>query len=91
MVPATLPCLNPECSVACIWRSKGVGRQPRFCSDVCRMAFSRGRASWLATLAQAEHALAVPGLSTAETTELRRLATAARWVLDRYRPPVDHS
>ena len=41
--PTAMPCLRPGCHKTCTYRQTGSGRQKLFCSDSCRVTYTRMR------------------------------------------------
>ena len=77
----SMPCMNPFCTNACSWPDGG-GRPPIFCSQTCRRAYARERASLLAQVRWLERYLAVDqvlGRAAAPITQ-RLSRPAGNWL-----------
>ena len=79
----TMPCQRPGCHKVCAYRDTGSGRQKLFCSDSCRVTYTRARRRlielWL-TLEWNSGYLdpAIP------TDDIASLQAHVAWELDRY-------
>lgn len=81
--PATMPCMRPGCLRECAYRHTGSGRQKLFCSDSCRVTYTRTRQRlsdlWLTLEWNAGYLK-----PTIPMEDLTRMQTRVAWELERY-------
>lgn len=82
-LPVHAACMNPGCGEQCMYRHTRQGRQARFCSQRCRLAYGRQRRSLQTLLARLRWTLDLRELPAKPAT-IDRLVTQVAWVLDRY-------
>lgn len=85
---ASARCMNPDCSKKCTWRTADRGRAPRFCSDNCRLSFSRKRAALLEELRAYTKLRDLGQSDRRDRAQLERRISGLRMLLDRY-PSLD--
>lgn len=76
--------MNPSCTVECSWADDDLGRAPKFCSDVCRMAFSRERAKLQEEIAAYEAAGKQGSSTYKQRAQIERRVSTLRMLLVRY-------
>lgn len=81
--PDSMPCMNPPCTNECSWPTGG-GRPPIFCSQNCRRAYARERASLLAQVSWLERYLSLDQVLGRAAPPITQRLSQARWQLARY-------
>lgn len=81
--PTAMPCLRPGCHKTCTYRQTGSGRQKLFCSDSCRVTYTRMRQRladlWLTLEWNMGYLEPIVPLD-----DLTRMQTHVAWELERY-------